>query len=484
MKDVWIKGIGTKRGAPRLFLDGMQAVRAGFLPGDPFEVAIDEGKRVVVTRSADGSRHVSKRVRDGREQPVIDINSKTLLQLFEGMDRVRVVVAEDRIFLLPLASELKKRERRERLKSKLETGESLAIGSLSHGGGVLSSAIRQGLADGGISTHVALVNEIREDLVLHVLQRELGQQQGAVSGYEQVRALAAPMQEVFTDDWLMDRLPKLEVLEMGLPCSGASRAGVAKRGLTKMEDHPEVGHLVVSALAILNKVQPALVLLENVPAYADSASAAILRHQLRDMGYRCHEAILEGKDFGVMENRVRWCMVAVTEGIDFHFNQLAPRVTVVRKLGELLDPSIGEDDPRWRSYSGLVDKAARDKESGKGFKIQVVTAESTSVPTLRKGYHKAGTTDPLLKHPTQPGLMRLLTAAEHARVKGVPDNIISGLSETTAHQLLGQGIVYAPFVAVGRRIADALNESMHARDLAQPESSAELSLPRRQAHVG
>ena len=54
----------------------------------------------------------------------------------------------------------------------------------------------------------------------------------------------------------MKQLPKLDILEMGLPCSGASRAGKAKRGLEVMEDHPEVGHLVYAALAIINRVQP------------------------------------------------------------------------------------------------------------------------------------------------------------------------------------------------------------------------------------
>jgi len=483
-EDVWIKGIGQKRGAPRFFLDGMQAVRAGFAPGDAFEVVIGDGKHVVITRSADGSRQVSKRVRDGREMPVIDINGKEVLKLFEGMDRVRVVVAEDRVYLLPLASEIKKKERKHRLRTKLEQGMSLAVGSLSHGGGVLSSAIREGLAAGGIETHVALVNEIREDLVQHVLRRDA--ELGAEAEYAHARTLAVPMQEVFTDDWLMERLPKLEVLEMGLPCSGASKAGVAKRGLEKMEDHPDVGHLVVSALAILNKTQPAVVVLENVVDYSFSASASILRHQLRDMGYHCHEAVLDGKDFGCMEGRVRWCMVAVTEGVDFNFEQLAPAVRVVRRLGEMLDPSITETDPRWRSYAGLIDKAARDKEAGKGFKMQTISEDSTSVPTLRKGYHKAGTTDPLLRHPTEPGLFRLLTAAEHARVKGVPESKVEGLSETLAHQLLGQGIVYAPFVAVGQRIARQVAEFIQDRQLGgedRPEGTGETR-PRRYAQVG
>ena len=56
--------------------------------------------------------------------------------------------------------------------------------------------------------------------------------------------------------------------------------------------------------------------------------------------------------------------------------------------------------------------------------MQVVTPESTSVPTLRKGYHKGGSTDPLLTHPTNPELLRQLTVVEHARIKEVPVELV------------------------------------------------------------
>jgi len=263
------------------------------------------------------------------------------------------------------------------------------------------------------------------------------------------------MQEFALDDKASAHIPRVDLLEMGLPCSGASVAGRAKRGLDMPEAHPEVGHLVVSALIILNKTQAAVVLLENVPQYATSASAHILRHQLRDMGYTVHEAILNGKDFGCLENRERWCMVATTEGLEFSFDQLQPTVTVVKRLGDFLD-NVPEDDPRWSAFKYLKDKEARDAADGKGFRMQTVTPESTSVPTIRKGYHKGGSTDPYLRHPSNPELLRKFSAAEHARIKGVPDHLVEGLSETTAHELLGQGIIYDPFQAVGNRIGSSL----------------------------
>lgn len=455
--DVWIKGIGEKRGAPYVYFDGEQAIRAGFSPGQKFSLLID-GEKVVLSANKDGSRTVSakRNPRGGSDYPVIDINSKDLSDLFEGMSSIRVVVQQGKVFLLPLATEIKKRERFARIADKMANKEPLAMASLSHGGGVLSHAIHEGLKRAGVQANLAFANEIREDLLQHAIEHN-------DAWSDDTMAVAMPMQEAAQDDWLLARLPKLECLEMGLPCSGASKAGASKRGLSKMEDHPEVGHLVFSALMILSKTQPAVVLLENVPEYADSASAMILRYQLRDMGYHTHEAILEGKDFGCMENRVRWCLVAVTEGLDFDINQLAPAVTVVRKLGDYLDSSIGPDDPRYRAVGYLKEKMERDAAKGNSFAMQTVTAESTSVPTLRKGYQKGGSTDPRLLHPTNPELSRLLTAAEHARVKQVPDHLIEGLSDTVAHQLLGQGILYAPFEAVGHRIGECLRKVAAAK---------------------
>ena len=469
---VWVKGVGHHRGAPRVYFDGLQAIRAGFSPGDPYEVVLEgegERQRVAIIKCPEGTRIVSakpaKAARGARGDgadpaplvPVVDINSKDLLAIFEGMNAIRVVVTEQGVYLLPLASERKKRERLSRLSNKLTQGQPLLMGSLSHGGGVLSHAIHQGLTDAGVKCDLAFANEIREDLLLQAMEHNDAWSPATM-------ALNLPMQEAAQDDWLLGQLPKLEILELGLPCSGAGRAGRARRGLTKMEDHPEVGHLVFAALVILTKVQPAVVVLENVPLYAETGSAMILRHQLRDMGYECHEAVLEGKDFGSLEDRERWCLVAVTQGVRFNFKDLVPSVRIVKTVRTVLDPSIGPDDPRWRAMEYLKIKRERDAAKGSNFKMQIVDADDTSVPTLRKGYHKGGSTDPLLQHPEDPNLLRLFTAEEHARIKQVPPHLMAGLSDTIAHQLLGQGIVYEPFRAVGRRIGEVVGELIAAAD--------------------
>ena len=476
LKDVWIKKMGANRGRPRIYFDGLQAVRAGFAPGEKFDVQV-EGRRIVISKNEDGSRTVSAKKRGEADLPVIDINSAELLAVFDGMDAIRVVVGDGKVFLLPLASEARKVERMDRLRSKLASGEPLAAGSMAHGGGVLAHAVHTGLRDAHIDCDLVFANELRDDLLLQAMEHN-------DAWTDDTAALGVPMQELAQDEWLLSRLPKLEMLEMGLPCSGASLAGHTKKGLAKMEDHEQVGHLVYSALVVISKTNPAVLLLENVTRYADTASAQILRHQLRDMGYKTHEAVLDGADFGCLEKRVRWCMVAVTQGIEFSFEDLAPAVRVVKTLGDALDPEIGDDDPRWREVDYLKAKQIRNASTGDGFKMQFVTPQSTNVPTLRKGYHKAGSTDPRLVHPSDPALSRLLTPAEHARVKGVPPELVATLAQTNAHELLGQGIVYEPFRATGQRIGEQLLRLRDDMQQAADEREESQVSQRRQRATG
>lgn len=49
------------------------------------------------------------------------------------------------------------------------------------------------------------------------------------------------------------------------------------------------------------------------------------------------------------------------------------------------------------------------------------------------------------------------TAVEHARIKGVPEHLIDGLSNTVGHEVLGQSVIYAPFKDLGQHIGNALN---------------------------
>lgn len=407
-----------------------------------------KGGSVILRANPDGTRTVSKKEDKSGEFPVIDIESADLLALFEGMTAVRLVQRDGEIHLLPLATEIRRKERLNRVRNKVLENKPLEMGSASHGGGLLADAVSAGLSQSGLTTHKRFANDIRPELLEHA-------ETVSDNWDSKTMIIAAPMQEFAFDDAAMRHLPRVEVFEAGFPCSGASPAGTSKRKLKHPEEHPEVGHLAVAGLMIIAKANPAALILENVPRYGTSASAAQFRNQLRDLGYETFETVLQGSDFNCLEHRDRWCMVAVTKGMHFDWSMLQLPEKETLTLSDVFDP-ISENDPMWKEMLGLKAKQERDIADGKGFMMQTYSGESTKINTITKGYAKIRSTDPKIKHPTNPDLLRQLTANEHARIKQFPEGIIRGLSNTLAHEILGQGIIRNPFIAVSKAVGESI----------------------------
>ncbi|EPG8943940.1 DNA cytosine methyltransferase [Pseudomonas aeruginosa] len=445
-----VKNIGMNRGRPRIWLQDYEVSKSGLKPGDRYEITM-RGGSVILTANPDGSRVVSakKLRRPGEpEVPVIDINSSQALALFEDMPAIRMVQFDGEIHLLPLATELRKKERLSRLRNKMAAGKELDVGSLSHGGGFMSHAVHEGLGNTGIGSNLRFANEIRDDLVEHTSRANDIWRDTTIP-------IVAPMQEFAFDEAAAAHLPRVDLLEIGIPCSGASVAGRAKLKTSMPEEHPDVGHLVVGALAIVARSNAAVVLIECVVPYASSASAAILRNHMKDFGYEVHEAILEGSEFNALENRKRWFMVAVTEGMHFDWDMLQRPEKRDMRLGDVLD-DIPIDSPLWSAMEGLKEKEVRDLAAGKNFMMQIFNAESTHIGTVGKGYQKNRSTEPKIQAEHDPNLLRLLTPAEHSRVKQHPEHLIEGISSTLAHELLGQGIVRGQGVALGEAIGESI----------------------------
>lgn len=453
MQSYLIKDLKSNRHIPRLWLQGKVPANAGFLPRTRYDVLIDcdgEGlNKVVKLRLAPhGTRVVTGAIKNSKEVPIIDLNSREVLGMFEGMEQVRVMVSEGEITISPLATQARIKERLDRIKDKVQNREPISVGSLSHGGGVLSLAVHDGLQGSGLDAELVFANDIREDLLLHAQEKN-------PAWTAKTKLIAAPMQEFAFDPKGLLGLPACDLIEAGIPCNGASVSGRAKGGLDCAEAHTEVGHLLVAFLNIVAVANPAAVILENVPPYQSTASMWIIRHQLRDLGYVVHEAVLDGGDWNALEPRKRLCMVAVTVGMEFSMSDIYKPAPVTRTMSEVLQ-DVPLDDPSWSSMQYLKDKEIRDKAAGKGFAMQIVGPSSTKVGTIGKSYQKNRSTEPKVAHPHDPDLLRLLTPLEHCGVKGIRPQLIEGLCTTTAHELLGQSVVPAPFVNVAKAIGQSI----------------------------
>lgn len=463
--DISIRRLGQHRGAPRLYLDTTALIRAGFEPGMAIHVEVHpDDTRVAIHICAAGGRRVSQKRRGARCLPVIDLNNASDLAPLAGLDAVRVVFTAGVIHVLALATHRKAAQRLARLQARVISGAPLQTAGVAFGAGVTSSALHAGLQQAGLRARLVLANEISADMA------EVAMANNAEVG-TQCMVINAPMQEAVNDEWLMRRLPEVDLLEIGIPCSGASRAGMAKRRLVRMEDHPTVGHLLAAVIQWIAALQPAIVLAENVTTYPGAASAAILRAWLKDAGYAVVEATLDARDFGSLESRVRWFLVACPPELQLSLDGLTSEHPERLTLADVLD-EVPEDDPRYRQVSYLLHKAERDAERGSNFEMQWLTPDATTVPTLRRGYHKGGSTDPRLVHPTDPSRSRLLTAAEHGRIKGIDPALLAGLSSTEAHEVCGQAVDVRVVQALGRRLGERVLQTRGAEARA-PRHSAQ-----------
>ena len=444
-----IRAIGSNRGAPRIWLEGRVPASAGFAPQSHYRIQVQtDNKRIILRLDPNGDRKVSQKESGGKIAPVIDINSKAMLSVFDGLDRIRVWAIEGGLCIEPIATDVRIAQRLARLREKMANGQPLSVGSISHGGGVLSKAIHDGIASAGVASRLVFANDIRDDLLTQSSEYNS-------SWDKQTIMLHAPMQELAFDHNFMATLPACDVLEGGIPCSGASLASRGKLGTDCAEAHPAVGHLIVAFLAIVARVNPSVLLLENVPLWQNASSMWLLRHQLRDLGYVVHERIVHSGEWNCLEARSRLAVTAVTVGMEFDYEDLIPPAAEAVKVGSILE-DIAKDDPSWSSMQYLKDKEVRDTEAGKGFRMHIVNAESSKVSTLGRGYTKNRSTETKVQHPDNPELLRIFTPLEHSRVKGIDPALITGLPKTTAHELLGQSIIPKPFVAIGELIAKSI----------------------------
>jgi DNA (cytosine-5)-methyltransferase 1 len=472
MQALSIARIGSdKRGTARIWLEGRRLANAGFVPAARYEISIDEtSKSITLSLAANGERMVSRKMRGEAELPVIDLANGRLLETFDGLETVKIRFEDGAVVISPTANDLRRLERTQRLRKRLNAGEPLAVGSVSTGLGVLALAMHEGLEKAGLQSSLKFAVDIEPAYLEQCAKANPAWATKTI-------AVEAPMQEIAFDPTALSRLPAVDILEAGIPCTAHSPAGRAKKSLAKPEDDPQAGHLVAGFLAIAAAVNPAVILVENVPSYMTSASFSILTNQLKEWGYDVHATVLHGEEFGCLEHRDRMAMVAVTEGVNFDLEALPMPESDPALLGDYLE-DVPLDSPLWSTMSYLREKEERDIAAGKGFRMQIFNPESSKIATLTRGYAKIRSTDPKLQHPTDPSLLRQITPIEHARIKGVPEKMIEGLGISIAHQMLGQSILAKPFRALADHIGKALVAWQHGITLPKaPPRAVRIAAP-------
>ncbi len=453
--------IGETKGHLRIWLEGGKLSRCGYNPDDKYSIDVVSDK-VVITRSVSGTFSVSRRNKSGRVYPLIEITSarcNDISRLFTHEQMIRVVVDKNKIVITKHHVDNQTQEREARLLSKLATGEPLDTCSLFYGYGMLDRAAHDGLGLAGIRSRLSVIVE-RE---AKYLDPSIEMNHDMFSGSTYI--IESPIQFAR----ITERNP-VDLLIAGIPCTGASKAGKAKNQNKTAEDHPDAGAMFYYTLRCIELMNPAIISLENVCEYSNTESMAVIRSVLSTMGYDLIETTLSGKDYGSIEDRKRMCVFAVSANLNFnnfHLTEALEDMKSVcygdRKIDDILD-SIPLDSDAWKTYDYLAEKEIKDIAAGKGFRRQLLTGQETQCGTIGRHYNKGRSTEPFIQHPTDPNKSRLLTVAEHARVKGYPlDYLNETMSVTTAHEALGQGVIYPAFMTAFKVLGEFLT-SLTNRD--------------------
>jgi DNA (cytosine-5)-methyltransferase 1 len=167
--------------------------------------------------------------------------------------------------------------------------------------------------------------------------------------------------EDFVDHLSAWGIGSVDLVAGGVPCQPFSRAGRPKiRSLVeagaRSADDPR-SHMWRSFMRVVEYLQPRAVLLENVPDLAtwDEGSVIVgLCEQLRASGYHPRPSILNAYEHGVPQHRNRLFVVAVREGVPFHWPEPSKQQVSVRDaIGDLpLAPPAQREE--CMSYEGPV----------------------------------------------------------------------------------------------------------------------------------
>lgn len=434
--------LGTNRGKPRIWIEGAKLSVAGFTRHASYSVC-DHADGVLVLKLDDnGLRRVAGRTRNEKDIPIIDLTMPWLAEKYPENVKLRAVFEAGKITISIHHEDAKKSEREQRLKTNIKNG-TVAEATLCAGAGVSTLALHQAAESVGIKSSVKWV----VDMELKYLQ-VAGQNNYAIT--DDTVFIVGKAEEVERQFFT-----PVDVLHVTMDCAGLSKAGTSKHKLDSTEHEGATALFgVVEAIKTSN---PAVLVSENVTEGFGSPIYQLLTMELTRLGYVVHHRIMMGHETPTLENRNRYWLVALSEGISEgfdwgNFELSSPYVT----MNDVKEANIPED--MWCDNQYLKDKAITDKAAGKGFSRQLLTGEETKCGTIGRHYAKKRSTEPFFVR--DDGKERLITKIEHCRVKLIPEKLVDGVCSTIAHQILGQSVDFIQALMVGMAVHTHLKNNV------------------------
>jgi len=429
----------------RVWLEGLKLSDAGFTKGKKYVSVFNiSDSTLTLTLDKSGDKVVSGKKKRGTEDeytPIIDICNANVAKTFGKTVKLKATISKGCVEIVIHHEEKAEIEREARTLANIKKG-TLTEASLCTGIGISTHAIHTGLKDAGIESTLERVCEI-EPKYLEVAQ------QNNESITKDTKFFVGALEELETD-----LLSKVDILSASLPCTGHSKAGKSKNKIICAEDHKDASTSVFGFMNIVRACSPSIIISENVTEARDSATYSLIRSELSRLGYNIHERIMGKKEGACVENRNRYWFVAISNGLDnFDLEKLLKTKEKYKSVGDVLE-GIPQSDSRFFPDTAFTKRAEENAKAGRNFACQFVTAKDTSIGVIPRHYNKRQVSNPHLKGKGK--TVRLFTPREHARLKGIPEHLVEGISPTTAHEGLGQSILYNHAYSIARSLGKCL----------------------------
>lgn len=464
--------VGNSELRSRLNIENSRQLKqSGFSVGSKFSVTYEEG-RVELRVDEHGSNTIApKRFgrRDGSEVigERLDLRSAKIHDKFAGQEQVLALYLDGRIVVMHLPSIGKGYERAEKLMAAVSSG-TIRTAALYAGIGTLDTALHDGFKKEGINSEIAFANDswgLAIDAMLSDNPAVGKRTRTFEGGVEQLIASGA-------------HIGGVDMAVLGIPCKGASRLNIATRDLP--EFHPWAGHQVLNAVLALQQMDfPPLVLVENVTAYADTASLSMLTRVLEEQGYqtqligdRGQDGKYEGinsNDYGDIERRVRMALLAYPHGITLDFSKMHKSGRSTRTVGDIRLPESMVDPAEYEKGKNLNSEEKR----AKGWINRIVSDSDNVTPSISAGCWKVRVEDAKFASPTDPTKCRLPLPEEHAALKGHDPKLINSLvANSHAHTALGNGTAKSCWVELARCLASGLKAAFAQYEGLKPKAAS------------
>jgi DNA (cytosine-5)-methyltransferase 1 len=272
----------------------------------------------------------------------------------------------------------------------------------------------------------------------------------------------------FAEERAVDFAGRVDLVAGGVPCPPFSKAG-------KQLGAKDERDLFPTALAIVRKVQPSAVMLENVaglmePVFKDYRE--LILNELDSMGYKAEWKLLHASNFGVPQLRPRSILVAFKQPLFKYFSWpeggLVKTPTIGEALYDLVAAKGWAGATKWRDAANSIAPTLVGGSKKHGGPDLGPTRAKAAWQKLGVNAHRLAADDEL-PHPEfqgavgRNGLVRqgcenmpLLNVRMAARVQGFPDDWHFVGTKTHAYRQVGNAFPPPVAEAVGLRIRHVL----------------------------